>query len=151
TILFNGARICRGTEVEVSSGSELLALEWVVLGRAAYGEEMTGGHIAESWRVKRDDRLVLGDTFRGTGDIFEQLHRKALLSECKAVGTLIYFGPHLDTRLECLRAIVPSLGCCCAVTAVNGLIILRFAAKLSSELRLALSSFLQQFARELGP
>jgi urease accessory protein len=150
TIVFNTARICRNTEIEVSSGTELLALEWVVLGRSAYGEEMTGGHIAESWRAKRDGRLIWADSFRVTDEVFEHLHRKALLSQCKAIGTLIYFGPHLDTRLAFLRAIVPSLGCYCAVTAVNGLIIARFAATVSSDLRLALRSFLQQFNRELG-
>jgi urease accessory protein len=150
TIVFNAARICRNTEVEVSSGSELLALEWLVLGRAAYGEEMSGGHIAESWRVKRDGSLIWADTFRVTDEVFEHLHRKALLSQCTAIGTLIYFGPDLDTRLESLRAIVPSMGCYCAVTAVNGLIIVRFAAKVSSDLRLALRSFLQQFSGQLG-
>jgi urease accessory protein len=151
TIVFNAARICRNTEIEVSSGSELLALEWLVLGRAAYGEEMTGGHIAESWRVKRDGHLIWADSFRVTDEIFGHLHRKALLSQCKAIGTLIYFGPHLDTRLEFLRAIAPSLACDFGVTAVNGLIIVRFASKVSSDLRLALRSFLQQFSREFSP
>jgi len=150
TIVFNAARICRNTEIEVSSGSELLALEWLVLGRAAYGEEMTGGHIAESWRVKRDGHLIWADSFRVTDEIFGHLHRKALLSQCKAIGTLIYFGPHLDARLEFLRAIASSLECYCAVTAVNGLIVVRFATKASSDLSLALRSFLKQFSREFG-
>jgi urease accessory protein len=34
---------------------------------------------------------------------------------------------------------------------VGGLIIVRFAANVSSNLGLALRSFLQQFGRELGP
>jgi urease accessory protein len=54
TIVFNWGRLSRETEIEVSSGAELLALEWLVLGRAAHGEEMVGGHIADSWRVKKD-------------------------------------------------------------------------------------------------
>jgi urease accessory protein len=151
TILFDAARICRNTEIEVSSGSELLAVEWVFLGRAAYGEVMTGGHILESWRVKRDGRLIWADSFRVTDSVFEHLHRKVLRAQYKAIGTLIYFGPHLDTRMEFLRAIAPSLECRCAVTAVNGLMIIRFAAELSCDLRLALRSLLQQFSRELGP
>lgn len=53
TIVFNWGRLSRETEIEVSSGAELLALEWLVLGRAAHGEEMVGGHIADSWRVKK--------------------------------------------------------------------------------------------------
>jgi len=151
TIVFNWARLSRGTEIDVSSGAELLALEWLVLGRAAHGEEIVGGHITDSWRIKKDGRLIWADTFRATEEIFRRLHGKALLSDSKAIGTLIYFGPYLDRRLEFLRDIAPSLECHCVATSVAGLIIVRFAAKVSSDLRLALRSFLQQFSRELGP
>jgi urease accessory protein len=151
TILFNWARLCRKTEIDISSGTELLALEWLVLGRAAHSEEMVGGHVTDSWCVRKDGRLIWADTFRATDEIFPRLHRKALLSNCKAVATLIYFGPYLDTRLQLLRDIAASLECQCAVTSVGGLIIVRFAAKVSSDLSLALRSFLQQFSQELGP
>jgi urease accessory protein len=151
TIVFNRARLCRKTEIELSSGAELLALEWLALGRAAHGEEMVGGQITESWRVKKDGRLIWADSFRATDETFPHLHRKALLSNCKALGTLIYFGPCLNTRLVFSRDIAPSLECHCAATSVGGIIIVRFAAKVCSDLRIALRSFLQQFSRELGP
>jgi urease accessory protein len=150
TIVFNGGRLRRETEIELSYGAELLALEWLVLGRAAHGEEITGGHIADNWRVKKDGRLIWADSFRATDETFPHLHKKALLSDCKAFGTVIYFGTRLETRLEFLRDIAPSLGCYCAVTSVNGLIIMRFAARVPSDARLALRSFLQQLSRELG-
>ena len=150
TILFNWGRLIRTTEIELSSGAELLALEWLVLGRSAHGEEITGGHIADSWRVKKDGRLIWADSFRATDETFPHLHKNALLSDCKAFGTVIYFGTRLETRLEFLRDIAPSLGCYCAVTSVNGLIIMRFAARVPSDARLALRSFLQQLSRELG-
>ena len=151
TIVFNWGRLSRETEIELSSGTELLALEWLVLGRAAHGEEIAGGHIADSWRVKKDDRLIWADSFRVTDEIFAHLHRKALLSNCKAVATLIYFGPSPEARLEFLRDVALSLQCQCAATSVGGLIIVRFAAKLADELRAALHDFLRQFSRELGP
>jgi urease accessory protein len=150
TIVFNSARLCRETEVELSSGAELLALEWLVLGRTAHGEEMVGGHITDSWRVKKDSRLIWADSLRVTDEMFPHLHRKALLSDYKAVGTLIYFGPYLDKRLEFLRDVLSSLGCHCAATSVGGLIIVRFATKVSSDLRHALRNLLQHFNRELG-
>jgi urease accessory protein len=150
TILFNWARLSRTTEIELTHGAELLALEWLVLGRAAHGEEITGGHIADSWRVKRDGRLIWADSFRATDQTFPQLHRKALLSDRKAFGTLVYFGPHLDTQLEFLRDLAPSLGCYCSATLVSGLIIVRFAARTSFELRLPLRGLLQRFGGELG-
>jgi urease accessory protein len=151
TIVFNWARLSRETEVDLSTGAELLALEWIVLGRAARGEAMVGGSITDSWRVKKDGRLIWADSFRATDDTLPHLQRKALLSNCKALATLIYFGPRIQERLEFLRDIAPSLGCLCAATSVAGLIVIRFAASASSDLRLALRSFLRQFGRELGP
>jgi urease accessory protein len=151
TIVFNRARLCRKTEIELFSGAELLALEWLVLGRAAHGENMVGGHITDSWRVKKDGRLIWADTFRATDETFPHVHRKALLANRRAVATLIHFGPDLDARLEFFRGLASSLECDCAATSVGGLIIVRFAANVSSNLRLALRSFLQQFGREFGP
>jgi urease accessory protein len=151
TIIFNRGRVSRQTEIEVSSGCELLALEWLVLGRAAYGEEVIGGHIADTWRVKKDGRLIWADSFRVTDEMFPHLHKNALLSNCKAIATLVYFGPCLETRLEFLRDIAPSPECLCAATSVGGLIIVRFAASDSLDLRVALLNFLQQFSEELGP
>ena len=150
TIVFNRARISRETEIEFSSGAELLALEWLVLGRAAHGEEMRGGRITDGWRVKKDGRLIWADTFRLSDETFPHLNRKALLSDAKAIATLVYFGPHLDKRLDFLRETISSLGCNCAATLVGGLIVVRFAAKESSDLRFALRGFLQQFGPEIG-
>ena len=150
TIVFDGARLSRETEIDLCSWSELLALEWLVLGRAARGEEMAGGHISDSWRVKKDGRLVWADCFRAADDTFPHLRRKALLSHCKALATLIYFGPRLEARLELLRAIVPSLECHGAATSVGGLIVVRFAASVFSDLRRALRKLLEQFGGEIG-
>jgi urease accessory protein len=150
TIVFNGARIHRTTEIELFSGAELLALEWLVLGRAAHGETVVGGSVIDGWRVKRDGQLVWADSLRITDGTFVHLSRKALLSSCNAIATLIYFGPDLEKRLDFLRQIISCLGCECAVTLVSGLIVARFAANQSSDLKLALRSFLQQFEPEVG-
>jgi urease accessory protein len=150
TIVFNWARLHRKTEIELFSGAELLALEWLVLGRAAHREVVTGGNITDSWRVKKDGRLIWADSFRITDETFPHLKRKALLSNCNAIATLICFGPCLDKRLVFLREIIASLGCNCAATLISGLIVVRFAAKESSDLKHALRSFLQQFGPELG-
>ena len=150
TIVFNWARLHRTTEIELVAGAELLALEWLVLGRAASGEVVIGGQITDTWRVKKDGRLIWADSFRITDEVFPHLHRKALLSNCTAIGTLICFGHSLEKRLEFFRDIIPSLGCNCAATLVSGLIVVRFAANDSSVLKLALRSLLEQFGRELG-
>jgi urease accessory protein len=151
TIVFNSARLRRETEIILSAGAELIALEWLVLGRAARGEKMIAGHITDSWRVRKDGRLIWADTFRVTDEIFPHLHRKALLSDCHALATLVYFGPSLNKQMDLSREIALSLECNCAVTSVSELMILRFAAKDASDLRLALRSFLQCFSQESEP
>jgi urease accessory protein len=151
TIVFNRARLRRETAIELHSGAALLALEWFVLGRAAYGEDVVGGQISESWRVKRDGRLIWADSFRATDETFPHLRRTALLSNCKAAGTLVHFGPHLDSRLEFFRDIAASLECRCATTMVGGLIVVRLAASAAATLRCALASILDRFDGEFGP
>src|SRR5262249_35250906 len=148
TIVFNRGRLSRKTEIELSSRAELLALEWLVLGRAAHGEEMVGGHIADSWHLRKDGRLIWADGFHAADDVFSHLNRTALLSHCKALATLIYFGPRLEVRLELVRDIAPSLECHCAATCVGGLVVIRFAAEESSALRGALRSVLQAYGGE---
>jgi urease accessory protein len=151
TIVFNGARLHRTTEIELFSGAELLALEWLVLGRAAHGEIVVDGSVLETRSVKKDGRLIWADSFRISDEIFPNLNTKALLSNFNSIATLVYYGPELDRRLEVLREILSTLGCDCAVTLVSGIIVARFAAKQSCDLKLALRSFLQHFAPELSP
>ena len=119
TIIFNWARLHRQTEIEISAGAELLALEWLVFGRAAHGEQLLGGELIDQWRVKCDGRLIWADSFRVGEEVFPHLKRRALLGNCKAIATLIYFGPELDKRLELLRDISGSLDCICAATSVS--------------------------------
>lgn len=151
TIVFNGARIHRMTEIEVFSGAEMLALEWLVLGRAAHGERVVSGTVLDGWRVKKDGRLIWADLFRIGDEIFEHLNRKALLSNFNSIATLVYFGPDAGTRLEVLREILSPLRCDCAVTLINSLIIARFAAGQSADLKVALGNALQHFGTVVGP
>jgi urease accessory protein len=151
TIIFDSARIRRQMEIDVCTGTELMALEWLVLGRTAHGEEVVRGHIHDRWLARRDGRLVWVDSFRVTEETFPHLRKRALLANYNAIGTLLYFGPHLDRRLEMLREVTQSLVCKCAATLVSGLIVVRFAAETSSDLRIALICLLQHFGRDGDP
>jgi urease accessory protein len=150
TIVFNRARLSRETHVEVTSGTELLALEWLVLGRAAHGEKLSAATITDHWRIAKDGKLVWADTFRITDEVLPNLCRKALLSHHTAIATLVYFGPEPGLRLELVRDVTSSLGCDCAVTLVGGLMVARLAARAPYDLRTALSSLLQRFGDGLA-
>src|SRR5262249_10924004 len=89
TIVFNRARLARETNVEITSGTELLALEWLVLGRAAHGETLSAAAITDYWRIVKDGRLIWADSFRITNDVLPNIGRSALLSDCTAIATLV--------------------------------------------------------------
>jgi urease accessory protein len=147
TIVFNGGRMRRNTEIQISAGAELLALEWLVLGRAAHGEELVGGQITDGWQVRLDGRLIWADRFRVTDDVFPRLRSRALLADFKAIGTLIYFGPDAEARVQFLRDLAPQLPCHCVTTAVSGLVITRLAAHAAAELKAGLREIFLQFDR----
>ena len=151
TIIFNHARLCRRTETEISPGSELLALECLVLGRAAQGEKLSAGAITDTWQVKENGRLQWGDTFRLTDDVFSHLSRKALLCDSTALATLIYTGPDVRERLQLIRAQSVSFDCQCGATVVGGMVVARLAARSSFELKAALRNLLQGLGRGNAP
>jgi urease accessory protein len=151
TIVFNRARFVRNTHIHLDSSAELLALEWLVLGRTGFGEELLDGHIQEHWHVRVDGRLTWVDGVRLTGSMFPLLGSKALLGGCKAIGTLVYFGAHPRRRLEFFRDSAAALHCECSATFVGGVVVIRLASRLSSGLRPALRSLLEDFGRAFGP
>jgi urease accessory protein len=147
TIIYNGARMRRDTEIEISAGAQMLALEWLVLGRAAHGEEIVGGQIIDGWQVKLDGRLIWADRFRATNDVFPRLRSPVLLADFKAIGTLVYFGPDAEAWMQFVRDLAPQLPCHCATTMVSGLVIARLAARDAAELKAGLREILLNFDR----
>jgi len=150
TILFNRSRLLRTTQISLDGTGALLALEWLVLGRAGHGETLTDGDIAERWYVRIRGRLQWADCFRLSGSVFSELHRHALLSGCTALATLVYFGPQPERQLELFRQWRSLADCQIASTCINGLIIVRMLAPTAASLRGALRFLLGQFAREFG-
>ena len=69
TILFDGARLDRRLEVEMAADARLLALETLVLGRAAMGETVATGAVSDQWRIRRGGRLVHAEALRLDGDL----------------------------------------------------------------------------------
>lgn len=68
TILFDGGRMDRNINIDMSPGARLFAAESVVFGRTAMGEVARSGRICDRWRVRIDGKLVFADglLFRGS-------------------------------------------------------------------------------------
>ena len=151
TILFNRARILRETNIDISSSAELLALEWLVLGRTAHGETLSAGTITDRWRIVKEGKLVWADTFHVNDDTFPHGARKSLMSDCVAIATMVYVGPEPYARLESLRRLSFSHDGYSAATLVAGVNVMRFATRTSYDLRNVLRHVLEHFAQDCGP
>ena len=129
TILFDGARLRRRIEVDMAGDARLLAVETLVFGRAAHGERMVRGGIADRWRIDRDGRPVWRDALRiGNGTFEAAAAAKAGLAGAQVSATLIYAAPDAPERLEDLRRLLAGMSAFAGASAVRGLVAVRFLA-----------------------
>ncbi len=145
TILFNGAALARQTHIEIDAGSRLLAMDSLLLGRLASGEQLNRAAVHDSWRLRLADRLVWADDFRLQGDIEALRKRPSLLDGARAMATLIYVAPDAGEQLETARELLRDSQGRAGVSERPGLLICRFLAPDGLVLRRDLEAFLSPF------
>lgn len=132
TILFDGGRIYRRLEVDLTRDAELLISESIVFGRAAMGETVRSGTFRDRWRIRRDGKLVFADELCFDGDIASQFARPAILAGNAAIATVLLLASECERFLEPVRKIVGDAG---GASAWNGKLLARIAAPDSLSLR----------------
>lgn len=131
TILFDGARLSRSLDVDLTGDAELVAVEAVLFGRQAMGETLRSGHLHDRWRIRRDGRLIFADDLRVEGDIAARLAAPPAMAGCRAMATVLFAGAAPERFLESARSIIGPDG---GASAWNG----KFLARLVEETGLAL-------------
>ncbi len=135
TILYDGAALSRRLTVEMAPDAALLAVEPVIFGREAMGEEVTRASLTDQWRIYRDGRLVHAEALRLAGPVRDILAGPGTLCGGRAMATVIYIAPDAEDRLGPVRAIV---GDGAAASAWEGKLAVRIAAPDGAALRKAL-------------
>jgi urease accessory protein len=152
TILFDGGHLARRLEVDLAVDATFTGLETLVLGRAAMGETLERGAIADQWRIRRDGRLIHAEALRIDGDFRAATAGSATLGGCRALATLIHAAPDAGDRLASARAGIAGLDAVrAAATAKAGVLILRLVAHDLAPLRAALVRFLSEFRTDPLP
>jgi urease accessory protein len=128
TILFDGARLDRRTEVDLAGQARFLAVEMLIFGRQAMGEEVRHGFCRDAWRIRRDGALVFADTFRLSGGIAAALARPATLSGARAAAMIIYVAADAAARLDLVRSLLAGAESIAGASAWNGLLVVRAIA-----------------------
>jgi urease accessory protein len=139
TLIFEGARLERRLEVEMSAEASLVIAETVVFGRLAMGESRIDASLRDSWRVRRDGRLVFAEETR-LEHAGAALERKAVGAGARALSTIVAAAPNIEARLPDLRAALDaqSSGVEAGASAFDGLIVARLVSASPYRLRVAL-------------
>lgn len=145
TILFDGGRLERSLDVDLTGDAAFLAVEALVLGRVASGETVTGGSFTDSWRVRRDGRLIFADAARIGGDIDAVAAGPATLAGMKAMATMVLAAPGAEDKLAGARAVLDPLATAGA-SALSGVLICRLVAADDRTLRATLVPLLNLLA-----
>ena len=136
TILFEAGRARRTFTVEMAGTARLLAMETVVFGRLASAEPSINGTFADSWRIRRDGRLVFADESRLDGAIGAMLDRPAIAGGARAVALLLLVASDAERFLEQLRAaLAPHHEVEFGVSARDGILVARSLARSPERLR----------------
>jgi urease accessory protein len=129
TIVFDRAWLDRRTDAAMSASATLLAAEFLIFGRAAMGEDVHRGATRDTWRLRRDGRLVFADTFLAQGPIADILNRGATLDGARATALVLYAAPDAAARLDAVRALLQDGKSSAGASTWNGMLVVRAAAR----------------------
>ena len=93
TILFDRSSLTRRLAADVDETGSLLAVEAVVLGRAAMGEAVREASLNDVWRIRRGGRLVFADGIRLDGDARAIMAGRATGNGAAAFATVVLVAP----------------------------------------------------------
>ena len=134
TILFDSARLSRRIDVNLAEGASLIMAEAIVFGRAAMGEVMREGRVADRWRLKRGGRLVYADSARLDGAIADRLAHAAVANDGIAIATVL-IAPGGEAELSAVRALEQQFAGEVGISAWNGIAVARLCARDGAVLR----------------
>jgi urease accessory protein len=134
TILFQKGRLNRSLDVDLAEDATLCAVEAVLLGREAMGEEARGAYLKDNWRIRRSGRLIHAEATLLTGSGDRERDGLALLDGANAFATVLFVGPNPERKLDAVRAVLPEGGRA-AASAVGDRLIVRTIAQSGLALR----------------
>jgi urease accessory protein len=137
TILFDRCKLRRRFVADVARGGRLLAVESLVFGRTAMGEDFTSGSLHDAWRIHRDGRLVWADAMQMQGDVARLRARPFGFGTTRACATLVYVGDDAAALLSPLRERLQACAAQVAATSFDGLLIVRVLAADAADMRVA--------------
>lgn len=139
TILFDGAKLVRRTEADVAPTGRLLAVESLVFGRAAMGEEYRRGHVHDVWRIRRGGDIAWIDALKLNNDVAAERRKPFGLGDAAGCATVLYVGVDAATHTAAAREALAETDIPGGATSFDGVLIVRLLADDATALRAGVS------------
>ena len=143
TILFDRSSLRRRLAADLHPTGKLLAVEAIVLGRAAMGERVRSATLADSWRVRRGGALIFADGVRLDGDSVAILDGGATGGGAAAMATVLLVAPGAESALPAAREALAGAAGEVGASAWNGMLVARLLAVDSHALRADLTRLIE--------
>lgn len=128
TILFDGARLDRLTQIDLAADAGCMVLEMVVLGRVAMGETLHHLHLSDRRVVRRGNSVAHHDALALDDAGLKRLQHPAMLDGNRAMATLVVVAPHATHLLGPARRALEGSGVTAAASAPPGRLVIRLLA-----------------------
>lgn len=110
TILFAASKLDRKLDVDLEEGATLTAIESVLLGRDAMGEDASDALLHDNWRIRRNGKLIHAEATRLQAEAAER-SGLSLLADNRAFASVLHVSASAaEAEALCarLRTILPA-------------------------------------------
>ena len=149
TILFEGSRLCRRLEVEVTGDAKFLMVEPLVFGREASGEILQHCSLDDRVCITTEGTPIYVDRVKLDGDIASILKRPAVAAGACAMASIVLVDQMAKAMIDGVRALLPSSGG--ASLLADNILVIRLLCPDSFALRTALLPILTYLTHNAVP
>ena len=135
TILFNGSKFERTLTVNLSSCSNFLCTETIVLGREAMGENICDCELIDNWRVFRDGNLFHAESLRLSDEVNKIITAPAGGNGARLLSTILYVGHEIEQVADRVAGLINPIPSTCAWSCWDDRFVIRLVSAHSASAR----------------
>ena len=151
TIVFNDSKFERTLKINLSSCSNCLVAETIVLGRQAMGENVYDCHLVDNWRVFRDGNLFHAESLRLSDEVSKIITASAGGNGARLLSTILYIGDNLEQIVDSVSDVIKQSPSNCAVSCWNDRLIIRLMSSHSPSARKDIEKLLRAIRKQPMP
>ena len=135
TIVFNNSKLERTLTVNLSSCSNCLVAETIVLGREAMGEDICDCHLIDNWRVFRDGNLFHAESLRLSHEVNKIITAPAGGNGARLLSTILYVGHNIEQVADRSAGLIKQISSNCALSCWDDRLVIRLVSAHSASAR----------------